>query len=77
MGYIHDIGKETEERLAALEEAWKEGTVEECDKQRYELVKFVKEKVLESYKNALKADKKEQETSAPRAPQKPVRNYKK
>ena len=77
MGYIHDIGKETEERLAALEEVWKEGTVEDCDKQRYELVKFVKDKVLESYKNALKAGKEEQETSASRVPSKPARNYKK
>ncbi len=77
MGYIHDIGKETEERLAALEEVWKEGTVEDCDKQRYELVKFVKEKILESYKNALKAGKEEQEASATRAPSNPARNYKK
>ncbi len=77
MGYIHDIGKETEERLAALEEVWKEGTVEDCDKQRYEFVKFVKEKILESYKNALKAGKEEQGASATRAPSKPARNYKK
>ena len=41
------------------------------------IVKWVKERVLESYKNGLQAGKGEQETSAPRAPSKPLRNYKK
>ena len=77
MGYIHDLGESIEKRLVALEEVWKEGTVDECDKQRYEIVKLIKEEILISYKNGIKAGKGEGDNSAPRAPRKHARNYKK
>ena len=77
MGYIHDLGESIEKRLVALEEVWKEGTVDECDKQRYEIVKFIKEKILESYKNGLKTGKGEGDSNTPRAPRKPARTYQK
>ena len=77
MGYIHDIGEALERLFDDLEEVWKEGTVEECDKKRYEISKFLKDKILESYKNGLKAGKGEGDSNTPRAPRKPARNYQK
>ena len=77
MGYIQDIGKEFENRLGTLEAECQDGGIEECDKQRMALIKFFKDKILESYKNGLKAGKGEGDSSTPRAPRKPARNYQK
>ena len=75
MGYIHDFGEVIEKRLVALEEVWQEGTDDECDKQRYDIVKLIKEEILTSYKNGLKADKGEPEAKPPSVPKKPTRHY--
>lgn len=44
MGYIQEIEKDLKERLVDLEE----------ERQR-EVIKYVKEKILESYRNGIKA----------------------
>jgi hypothetical protein len=53
--YIRELGGELEKRLQALEEVWREGSGEQCDTARAALIKFVKERVLASYRNGLNA----------------------
>lgn len=55
MTYIRDLGRELDERLQAIEEVWREGDGTQCDAARAAFIKFVKERVLESYGNGLNA----------------------
>ena len=58
MSYIHDLRAELEQRLEDLEQFWREDEgLEACDARRDALIKFILEKVLESYKNGLDATK--------------------
>ena len=51
MGYINDFEKDLEKRLIALEKIWQEDDVQRSDEAISAVIKFVKEKVLESYRN--------------------------
>jgi hypothetical protein len=51
MGYINDFEKDLEKRLVGLERVWQEGDVTRSDEAISAVIKFVKEKVLESYRN--------------------------
>jgi hypothetical protein len=51
MGYITDFEKELEKRILGLEKIWREGDIKHCDEEISAVIKFVKEKVLESYRN--------------------------
>jgi hypothetical protein len=62
--YIRDLGQVIEDRLYALEEHWRAGEHERCAAERTAFVKFVKERVLESYRNGLNAASLRVDTAA-------------
>ncbi len=70
MGYIHDV----ERQLRKLLDNRQYEALTEDDERA--LVMFVKEKILESYRNG-QASKVKQDTGAPQPPNKPARNYQK
>jgi hypothetical protein len=51
MGYLNEFSKELESKIIALEKIWREGDVSQCDEEISGVVKFVSDKLLESYRN--------------------------
>ena len=70
--YIRELGHELEERLRALEKTWREEPGEACDEEFAAFTKWVKEKVLESYRNGLNAVSLRVDTAAKKL-ERPVR----
>jgi hypothetical protein len=55
MTYMHDFRGELIKRLGTLEGALQEGEVEACDTAHAAFVKFICDKMLESYRNGQQA----------------------
>jgi hypothetical protein len=53
--YIRELGRELEERLAAIDALWRGSDWSAAERARAEIVAFVKAKALESYRNGLNA----------------------
>jgi hypothetical protein len=70
--YIRELGGELEKRLRHLEGIWRDGDWAAADTARAELIKVVKERVLESYRNGLNAVSLRVDTAAKKL-ERPVR----